>query len=373
MFNRTPLVHRIAFVLAGASALALAGCSGPTAEPTDGPISVPGATETQNEYLDDLYQSAISSGKTDIVIYGPSVSTSQPLFDAFTERFPGLRVVPQEAPDAQTVTKLEAEAQSDTRIADLFTGGGPTTAQVAAEPGICTQAEIVTGPDGFEVPYSVDGRVLNLVYRYFSIVYNTDEVSASEAPTSWEDLLDPKWKGRIVIADPTIPGGVRSNLVALLRPETEAKWGVDYLQKLYDQDLILGTSESAVPSDVPAGRGDIGIAVYSGYYAAAKAKGAPLDIVFPLDNGGTFFTRSGVCYIEDAPHADAALLYLNWLFTEEGQQAIADKDNAYGLVPGSPGPAGAAAYDDLDKLPISSNDPEFNQPFYDIINGIFGK
>lgn len=373
MFSRKEVVRRISVMLAGATALALVSCSGaPPAEP-DGPIEVPGATDAQNEYLDGLYQSALSSEKTDIVIYGPSPSSSQPLYDAFIERFPGLRVVPQEAPDAQTVTKLEAEAQSENRIADLFSGGGPTTAQVAAEPGICTQAEIVTGPEGFEVPYSVDGRVLNYVLRYFSIVYNTDKVSAAEAPTSWEDLLDPKWKGRIVIGDPTVPGGVRSNLVALIRPETEAKWGADYLEQLFAQDLILGTSESAVASDVAAGRGDIGIAVYYGYYATAKAKGAPLDIVFPLDNGGTFFTKSGICFIEDAPHADAALLYLNWLFTEEGQQAIADKENAYGLVPGAPGPAGAPPYDELEKLPISSTDPAFNEPFYEIINGIFKK
>lgn len=371
----TPIRRVIVAGTVAAGLFALAACSGGTAAApaTTGPIAVPGATAAANEYMNKLYDAAIAAGKTDIVMYGPSSSTSKPMFAEFAKRFPGIKVVPQDLPDSQTMTKLDAEAQSGQRVADLFAGGGPTTAQMAAKPDVCTKADIQTAPAGWDVPYGQEGRLLPFAYRYFTFIYNTDKVSKKDIPTTWDDLLDPKWKGKLVMGDPTIAGGLRYLMVGLQVPEAKDTFGVPYLEKLVKQDLVIGTSEQAVPADVAAGRGDIGIGVYSGYYATQKAKGAHLGIVFPLEDGGNFLTTSSVCYVKDAPHADAALLYLNWLFTEEGQKVLADVDGSYGLVPGSPGPLGAPAFDSLKRLPFSNPDPAFNAPYFAEIDKLFKK
>ncbi|QTX04407.1 ABC transporter substrate-binding protein [Agromyces archimandritae] len=375
MFSSSRRRGVLAGISLAAAVAALTACSGGAGAVTKSsdPVEVPGASSEVNAYLNELYDRAFEDDKTEIVIYGPSVSTSKPMFDAFSERFPGITVLPQDAPDSQTLTKLEAEAQTGSRVADLFTGGGPTTAQAAAEPGICTNAEIKTAPADFEVPYANDGRLLPFAYRYFTFIYNTDAVDEAEAPKTWEELLDPKWTGKLVIGDPTVAGGLRYLLAGLQAPEAEDEFGEAYLRKLIEQDLVIGTSESAVPADVAAGRGDVGIGVFSGYYAVQKAKGAPLGIVFPLEDGGNFLTTSSVCYIEDAPHADAALLYLNWLFTEEGQETLAEVDGSYGILPGSPGPLGAPAFDSLERLPFSNPDPEFNKPYFAVVDELFKK
>jgi iron(III) transport system substrate-binding protein len=356
-----------------AAALALSACSSVsnTGEKSNDPITVPGATAEANAYMNGLYDKAFADGKTEIVMYGPSVSTSRPMFDAFAKRFPGITVVPQDAPDSQTLTKLEAESQTGSRVADLFAGGGPTTAQAAAKPGICTHADIKTAPADFEVPYGVEGRLLPYAYRYFTFIYNTDTVKDADVPHTWDDLLDPKWKGKLVMGDPTIAGGLRYLMVGLQTPDAAATFGRPYLEKLVKQDLVIGTSESAVPADVASGRGDIGIGVFSGYYAVQKAKGAPLGIVFPLEDGGNFLTTSSICYVQDAPHADAALLYLNWLFTPEGQETLAGVDGSYGIIPGSPGPLGAPAFESLKRLPFSNPDPAFNKPYFAVIDELF--
>lgn len=353
-------------------ALALAGCSGSsTSAGADTLIEVPGVTAAGNEFMNDLYQKAVGSGATDVVLYGASQSTSSGMFAKFSERFPGITIVPQDAPDAQTLTKLQVEAESGQRLADLYAGGIASATRVSEIPNVCTKADVRTTPADFDLPYSSEDLVLAYNMRFFGLVYNTKLVSDEEVPRSWDDLLDLKWKGKLVMGDPTAVGGLRYVLTSLLVPESEDTWGEKYLEQLAAQDVNIAESEPTVPADVASGRFPVGIGVFSGYYQAQKVKGASIDMAFPLEDGGNFLSRSGLCIVQDAPNADAALLYVNWLFSTEGQQVLAEVDNGYGLVPGSPGPFGAPALEELDQLPPTNTDATFNAPYFAIIDRLF--
>lgn len=371
MFYRNKL--RTAFGLALVGSLALTACSSGTPDAKAGgdPVVVPGASDEANTFVNELYQKALTSGKTDIVMYGPAPSAYKALNQVFLDRFPGIKIVPQDQADAQTLTKLDVEAESGNRIADLFVGG--ESPQAAAKDNICTRADVRTAPAGFELPTDNDGKLLRFAYRYFGFVYNTDMVKPEDAPKSWHDLLDPKWKDKILIGDPTVPGGIRYILTSMMLPETEAEWGKPFMEKLAAQNLNFSQSEPTVSADVASGRFPIGIGVYSGYYYEQKEKGAPLGMVFPSEDGGNFLARSALCQIQDGPNPDATSLYLNWMFTQEGQDALGEKDNSYGVLPSAPGPAGAPALADLKKLPFSNPDPEFNRPYFDFITDLFKK
>jgi len=373
-FSRTTMKITTA-ALATGMLLTLAACSsgGDPAPKSDKPVEVPGASADGNAYMNELYDKAVKDGKTDVVLYGPSVTAQKALFKVFTDRFPGIKIVPQNQPDAQSITKIETEAQSGNKIADIYDGG--ESPQVAAKPDLCTKADVRTGPDGFEIPTNMDGRLTYYAMRYFVFVYNTDMVKESEAPKNWHDLLDPKWKGKITIGDPTVPGGVRYILTSLMVDEggSAEKWGKPFMEKLAKQDLQFAQSEPNVPSDVASGRFPIGIAVYQGFYEDTKAKGAPIAAVFPLDDGGNFMSRTGMCMVKESPHADAAQLYINWLYSPEGQQALAEKNNSYGWTPAAPGPKGAPALEKLGRLPFSNPDPEFNKPYFEFLDSQFKK
>ncbi|WOF22859.1 extracellular solute-binding protein [Microbacterium betulae] len=369
---RTAHGRRACVPIAVAAALVLAGCAGGSATVGSGsPVEVPGATAEGNEFMNELYRDAVESGATEVVLYGASQSTSTGMFEKFSERFPGITIVPQDAADSQTLTKLQVEAESGNRLADLYGGGIASATRIAEIPDVCTKADVRTAPDGVELPYSSDDLVLSYNMRFFSFVYNTELVAEEDAPRSWEDLLDPKWKGQLVMGDPTVIGGLRYVLTALLVPESADAWGEEYLAQLAAQDVNISQNEPTVPADVASGRFPVGVGVFSGYYQAQKAKGAPIEMVFPLDDGGNFLSSSGLCVVKDAPHADAALLYVNWLFSPEGQQVLAEVDNGYGLVPGSPGPFGAPPLDELDRLPATNTDPEFNAPYFAVIDRLF--
>ncbi|MEV5411173.1 extracellular solute-binding protein [Thermopolyspora sp. NPDC052614] len=366
-----PDIRLATAVIALASAFALAGCAGTGPTTSGAPIEVPGASREGNAFMNDLYRRATDSGATQVVVYGASQSTSAGMFAKFSERFPGITIVPQDAADSQTLTKLQIEAESGNRLADLYAGGISSVTRVAEVPNVCAKADVRTAPADFELPYSSGGRVLAYNMRFFGFVYNTKLVAENEVPRTWADLLDPRWKGKLVMGDPTVTGGLRYLLTGLLVPESADKWGEEYLKKLAAQEPNISQNEPTVPADVASGRFPVGVGVYSGYYEAQKAKGAPIGIVFPLKDGGNFLSRSGLCVIKDAPHADAALLYVNWLFSPEGQRVLAEVDNGYGLVPGSPGPSGAPPLDELEKLPPTNTDPEYNAPYFAIIDRLF--
>lgn len=367
---------RIATAAVAVGALAsLAACSSAPEEPkpSDGGessgIEIPGATPEAVEKLNALYEEAVESGNTDIVFYGPSASTSEALLSVFTERFPELSVTLKDMADAQILTTMQTEAATGQRVGDLWWGGD--SIQAAREADICTPIDVVTGPDDWDPPTAEEDRLIYFAYRMFGFVYNSDEVSADEAPKGWNDLLDSEWKGKVAMGDPNA-GALRHIFTGMLRPDgQQEKFGEKFVEEFAAQDLQYVDPERNVSAEVASGRFPVGAGVFYGYYLQQKEKGANLEFVFPLEGGGNFLSRSSLCVAKDGPAAAATELFVNWIFTEEGQQAIAEKDLSYGNTPTAPGPEGMASLDKIDKLPFANPDPEFNKPFFEFIEKTF--
>lgn len=311
--------------------LTLAGCSSSTASTTpaeSAAITVPGVSDEGNAFMNELYQSAIESGNTEIVMYGPAVSTDEKLFEAFSEFFPEITIVAQDQPDATTQTKLEVEAESGNQIASMYVGA-VTSINVLqdANPEICAMPEVKTS--GEEIWTREGNTPAYYKLTAFPFIYNTNLVKEEDVPRSWEDLLDPKWKGKIVVGDPTSPSGSRHIMTQLLKPEVSETFGVEYLEKLAAQDLNYAETEAGIPADVASERFPIGINVYSGFFAAQAAKDAPIAASFPLEDGGSFFGATGICVVNDGPSSDAATLFTNWLLSPNGVEALAADPASY--------------------------------------------
>ncbi|WP_218019781.1 ABC transporter substrate-binding protein [Rhodococcoides yunnanense] len=359
--------------VAAVSTLALSACSSASDDvvSADTVIEVPGVDAEANSYMNTLYQNAISSGNRDVVIYGPAPSTDAGLHAKFSERFPGITVVPQDAPDAETFTKLQVEVDSGNRIADLYTGGTPSVLQAAQTDGMCQPADIESAAPGVVTLDANDRAILYYSMTYFGIVYNTDMVSEADVPKTWNDLLDPKWKGKLAMGDPTVPGGVRYVFATMNYPEVADTWGKEYFEKLAAQEPNIAQSEPTVPSDVASGRFPIGVGVYSGFYDAQKAKGAPIDMSFPLEDNGNYLAQSGICYMADAPDSDAAQLYVNWLLSADGQQALLAAPGSYAPVLEDSGTVGIPSPEEIGHLPLLNPDNAYNAPFLADLDSIF--
>jgi iron(III) transport system substrate-binding protein len=200
-------------------------------------------------------------------------------------------------------------------------------------------------PSGFK---DRDGYYYGLRATVNVIAYNTTAVSAAEAPRTWKDLLDPKWKGKEVTAHPGYSGVIATHVLALVQLH-----GWDYFKALAANRVML--VQSAVdPSGVVAS-GERVVAVNGGDYVfyKQKKKGAPLELVYPKE--GVPLVVSPTAITAFAPHPHAARLFTDYSFSREVQQALADSEGLYTGHPEVKYPADKPKLSDLKLLQV---DPE---------------
>src|SRR6516162_2260732 len=137
------------------------------------------------------------------------------------------------------------------------------------------------------------------------IGYNTKLVTPQEAPKSFVDLLDPKWKGRIVKARPDYSGVIFTATFLLAR---ELGWS--YFEKLAQQNVIQVLSASEPPKRLARGE------------SAVQEEGAPIEIVHASEGTPLITAQSAV--FQSAPHPNAARLFQSFLFSVEAQQVLVD-------------------------------------------------
>lgn len=344
-----PFLRTAACASALVVTLSIAGCGGTTTPDTPADLD-PDALggEAITAQMQELYTAALDGDETEIVVQGPAAAETAPVWEAFEARFPGIKVVAQSVAPPETEEKLKAEASSGNHVIDLVaTGDTPAAALSSAD--LC-QAVDAFAAEGIDDRWiAMNGTVLIPSISIFGTVYNPDLVDAADVPQSWEELLEPQWKGKIATGDPAGGGIAGYAFAEMLFPENAERLGMSYVEKLKAQDLQIVSSEPEIASAVASGRFPIGILVWKGFADEVVAKGVPLEFAFPMaaDN---ITTSDAYCVAKTAPHANAAALLANWLFTPDAQQITADI-GSYSTMPGAPAPGGLPALDAVSILP----------------------
>jgi iron(III) transport system substrate-binding protein len=162
--------------------------------------------------------------------------------------------------------------------------------------------------------YDPKGHWYTMYMLTTALVHNRNLVKPGEAPKTYQDLLDPKWKGKMMF-DPE---------AAFIMAAMEHVWGKekarDYLARLAKQDLIFRRGTTLTSQLIAAGEHPIAIAVNAETTAEMRDKGAPLGFsVLPP----RIIKPNGFFVAKNAPHPHAALLFTDWSLSEEGQKVLA--------------------------------------------------
>jgi iron(III) transport system substrate-binding protein len=182
----------------------------------------------------------------------------------------------------------------------------------------------------------------------FSVVgYNTGRLTPENAPTSYANLLDAKWKGKIVKAHPAYSGNCMTATFVLSRI-----LGWDYFQRLSGQRVMQVQSANDPPKKLALGERPVMFDGTEYITLLVKAQGAPVAIVYPREGSPLVSGGSGV--MKDAPHPNAARLFISFLFSREGQQLLVDKGHLRSFHPDIIEPADRAP---LARIKVLTTDP----------------
>jgi ABC-type Fe3+ transport system substrate-binding protein len=289
-----------------------------------GPAWALGANDIVNYQGADREQKLIGGAAKEgqVVLYSAMIvnQTLRPLTAAFAKKYPFLKMTYWRADSEELLPKISAEVRARNVVADLLEGSGG--GEVAVEAGLTQpffSPVLAEYPAAYRDP---NGNLAPTRLSYFGIAYNTRQVSADRVPKTYEDLLDPRWKGRM--AWPYATTGRYLFLINL-----RLAWGEDkamaYFKKLAEQRIINFASGSArtLVDRVIAGEYPIALNIYAHHPLISAAKGAPVNtqLIDPVPSvAGT------ISVVKDAPHPHAAMLLLDFILSREGQKILSDAD-----------------------------------------------
>ena len=148
------------------------------------------------------------------------------------------------------------------------------------------------------------------------LAYNTELMK--EPPTSWNDLLDPKWKGKISIPDPKVGGGHYYFVFTIYK-----SFGKEWFAKARANDALLTQSHGVTENQVMSGERNFGVSISvltrnDGPYPGGK--NAPIKEALPKEGGALLAGGMGIT--KGGPNPAGAKVFVDWASSLEGQQVI---------------------------------------------------
>ncbi|MEO8716183.1 MAG: extracellular solute-binding protein [Acetobacteraceae bacterium] len=270
-----------------------------------------------------------------VVYYtGQSDADERAIAKVFQLRFPCVSVSVVSAVTGRLFERLQTEASAGKMLADV----AMLTDQVLVQRLIdqkrvrpWTAPEDAAYPTTAKLPgwwYAASGSLM-------IPIYNTDTVSKADAPKTWTDLLDPRWKGKIATSPITI-GGTAWVQYDFMR----TKFGPDYLVKLAAQKPELLSAYNLAVLAVARGEQSIAVVSALNEYPARVGQGAPIAPVDPAE--GSPYTNYSMVLLAGSAHPHAAELFADWYLSREGQTALVKARGAYSVradvapAPGNP-------------------------------------
>jgi putative spermidine/putrescine transport system substrate-binding protein len=188
--------------------------------------------------------------------------------------------------------------------------------------------EVVTHlPDVYDVAKDPDGIGVGSYILATGIVYNTKALKDAgiAPPTSWNDLWNPKLKGKVVLYSFGV--AYSQDLIALMArqaggSEKDARPGIDKIKSLRQSGNLTQFASSPAELDNSLVQGQSWMSVNGSARAfMLKEQGAPIDFAFPKEGAGYFTNYFDI--IKNAPHPKAAQIFVDYLISPEAQLLIA--------------------------------------------------
>lgn len=275
---------------------------------------------------DDLIQAALEEGTVNWYT-ATSIDTAQAMIKGFEEKYPGIKVVLERNGGERLFQRIGQEYSAGIHNVDVVNSSELSHGIYWKQQGWLAKWV----PEDVEKHWPADMRDPDNMYSIRTVViqpfaYNTNLVSDEEAPKSWAELLDEKWKGKIVKAHPAFSGSTMASTFLVSQ-----EFGWEYYTALAKQDILQMQGAGDPPRKAAIGERAIAIDASESVSLNEIRDGSPLKLVYPSD--GVPLSETPAAVMENAPHPNAARLFHSYMFTKEAQQIGADIGFNRGLHP----------------------------------------
>ncbi len=294
---------------------------------------------TQATTPDEILQAARSEGELTWYTSMPQEQADE-LAGMFEKAYPFVRVRIVRQGTFEIVRRVQEEAASGQRGADVVHVLDPGIFISLRKSGQLYKYEPTESkaiPPGYkDAGYWTTARLVTVC-----IAVKTGAIPQQDLPTTWRDLLDPKWRGEMAIKDAQTGGSAYAQYYFL-----REKYGVSYWEQFAQQRPLIYKSEdrgleALVHGDVKIAAGALGYKVYQ----AARIDGQPIEAIWPTD--GVPVCLGPIAILRSCPHPNAAKLFVEYVLSKEGQGAITRLLGSYSMRPDVAAPEGRVALSEL--------------------------
>ena len=275
------------------------------------------------------------------------VKVAEAVAKAFRTEYPNIEIDVERAGSERVFQRINQEYQSAIRNVDVVNSSDASHFIFWKQQkwlGSHTPPDVKRFPAQFRDP---EGYFATWRATLSVMGYNTKLVEAKDAPAGYADLLDPKWKGKLVKSHPGYSGTSLTGTYAIVK-----LLGWDYLEKLSKQGVQQLQSTTATPKSIASGER---LVMVDGneynMFIEIDAK-SPVKIIYPKE--GTPFVTSPSAIFAEAPHPNAARVLENFLFTAKIQQLTVNEGGTRSVHPDVKDPPGRTP---LSAIKILTDDP----------------
>jgi iron(III) transport system substrate-binding protein len=177
-----------------------------------------------------------------------------------------------------------------------------------------------------------------------TIYLREDKIAAADEPETWSDLADPKYKGKMVIADPSFTA-LQVSVVGMM---SKAKgWG--FYEKLRANDTMVVQSNQQVSDMLKRGERLIAVGALDSYASDERRNGHPMKTLYPLD--GVFVIPSPTSIVKGSANPNAAKLFAEFMISEPVQKLF-PADGGYAARTDVEPPQGNPGVKDIKIIPV---------------------
>jgi iron(III) transport system substrate-binding protein len=244
------------------------------------------------------------------------LAVAEKIAETFKTKFPGIEVRVERTGAERVFQRIGQEYASGVHAVDVVNSSDASHLLTWKQQDLL----LPYVPEDVAKHYKPEHRDADGTYAGFRatlspIAYNTKLIKPEDAPTSFKDLLDPKWKSKIVKAHPGYSGTILTATFEMVR---DIGW--DFYENLAKQNIMQVQSATDPPKKLSLGERSVMADGTEYNVFLLKEAGQPVDTLYPTEGTPFIIGPNGI--FKAAPNPNAAKLFQNYCFTPEAQAII---------------------------------------------------